>query len=375
MAQWIGRKLAELGVTHEVFKLDSGQLKNHPGYLPSPYDVGGRYVVCARIPGSGSGQSLVLNSHIDAVPIDPDSRWDSDPYLAKWDEGKIFGRGAWDDKAGIVMILAMAEWCMANPLSGDLVLQFVPDDEMSGNGTLSALIHGYIGDGAIIVDGTWPERIVDSHMGQVWFQVNMQGKTAPSCVASRGINPIEAFAGATLDLKTLEERWNKKGTSRWGTMDNPNFVIIGQIQGGGSPFSVPAAISFSGQAGFTPPFSYSEAVAEIEATIKGAALASGLNESAIEFTTTGFDWLSPDRPNVLVQGLKSVIESMTDQEVLISSVTGHCDLRHFVREGMPACLYGPGGGKNAHVENEYYMWDHFPIVLKRLRRFAETWMV
>ena len=63
-----------------------------------------------------------------------------------------------------------------------------------------------------------------------------------------------------------------------------------------------------------------------------------------------------------------------NEEVMIKPVTGHCDLRHFYMSDICACLYGPGGGGGAHVENEYYRLDDFSTVARNIADFIMKWM-
>jgi acetylornithine deacetylase/succinyl-diaminopimelate desuccinylase-like protein len=70
----------------------------------------------------------------------------------------IFGRGAMDDKAGVAICLGLMRVIVEQRLQfdGDLVFQFVLEDEITGNGSLACLEAGHVGDAAVILDGTTP---------------------------------------------------------------------------------------------------------------------------------------------------------------------------------------------------------------------------
>ncbi len=89
----------------------------------------------------------------------------------------MFGRGVMDDKAGVAMMLLLAE-CFLKlgiRLPGNLYLESVIEDEDSGNGTLACTRAGYQAEAAIVIDGNWPFRIIDSHLGQVWLRFEITG--------------------------------------------------------------------------------------------------------------------------------------------------------------------------------------------------------
>ena len=62
---------------------------------------------------------------------------------------------------------------------------------LAGNGTLACSEAGYWCDQALILDGTWPFRAMDSHLGQLWLHLEIQGEAAASCSCARATNPID----------------------------------------------------------------------------------------------------------------------------------------------------------------------------------------
>jgi acetylornithine deacetylase len=132
--------------------------------------------LAARIAGAGGGRSLVLNAHADITPVE--GEWKHPPYSAHVEDGILYGRGAQDDKAGIAIILLVAHTLkMAGVhLHGDLILHSVVEDETTGNGSKALVEAGFGGDGVVICDGTWPERIIYAHLGQLWLDVQLRDR-------------------------------------------------------------------------------------------------------------------------------------------------------------------------------------------------------
>jgi acetylornithine deacetylase/succinyl-diaminopimelate desuccinylase-like protein len=94
----------------------------------------GRSILLARLKGDGSGgKAILLESHMDVVPTDP-TRWKEDPFGAQISDGKMWGRGTIDMKGigtsylyAFIMIHRLKV-----PLTRDVLLMFVPDEEIGG---------------------------------------------------------------------------------------------------------------------------------------------------------------------------------------------------------------------------------------------------
>ena len=87
----------------------------------------------ARVQGAGSGRRLVLNGHLDTFPIG-EAQWEHHPLGGDLEDGRIYGRGACDMKAGVAaLVLAfvtLAEF--RDAWRGELVLTLVGDEETGG---------------------------------------------------------------------------------------------------------------------------------------------------------------------------------------------------------------------------------------------------
>jgi acetylornithine deacetylase len=112
--------------------------------------------VVAVYRGTGGGRSLMLMSHADTVPVGPLHTWSVPPFGGEIHNGKIYGRGAQDDKAGIVAQTFALE-CIHRAglrLKGDVILCSVVDEEGGGSmGSWACLKRGYRADAGIYLDG------------------------------------------------------------------------------------------------------------------------------------------------------------------------------------------------------------------------------
>lgn len=106
------------------------------GIAVKRYESGpGRAILLARLKGNGTGgKAILLESHLDVVPTDP-ARWARDPFGGEIADGRMWGRGTIDMKGiGTSYLYAFIMLHrMKVPLTRDVLLMFVPDEEVGGD--------------------------------------------------------------------------------------------------------------------------------------------------------------------------------------------------------------------------------------------------
>ena len=104
-AKYIHSLCEELGLENDIFTpMDIEGFSEHPDYV-SGRNLENRPNVVARYKGEENVDELMLMAHIDTVPIGDRANWDFDPLLGEVKDGKVFGRGACDDKYAIATAL------------------------------------------------------------------------------------------------------------------------------------------------------------------------------------------------------------------------------------------------------------------------------
>lgn len=159
----------------------------------------GRPSVAARLDGSGDGPTLVLNGHMDTVPVDDADRWARGPFEGAVVDGFLYGRGACDMKAGLAAQIAVAHAVAQAPerLRGTLVLHFAVGEECGEPGTRSLCEAGFVGDVGIVTEPT-ELAISVATRGLVTIRIRIRGRSIHASRAERGSNPVDSL-GSVLD--------------------------------------------------------------------------------------------------------------------------------------------------------------------------------
>lgn len=102
---------------------------------------GGAPAVIARHPAPEGAPTVLLYAHHDVQPEGDAAQWDSEPFEPTERDGRLYGRGSADDKAGIAVHLAAMRAHGGNPPVG--VTVFVEGEEESGSPSLGALLSAH----------------------------------------------------------------------------------------------------------------------------------------------------------------------------------------------------------------------------------------
>lgn len=107
-------------------------------------EAGGKPAVIAKRPGPPGSPTVLLYAHYDVQPVGDRSQWLSDPFVPTERDGRLYGRGCADDKAGIAVHLASLRALGADLPVG--VTVFVEGEEEIGSPSLDRLLDRYRDD-------------------------------------------------------------------------------------------------------------------------------------------------------------------------------------------------------------------------------------
>jgi acetylornithine deacetylase len=374
------QQFQRLGLRVDEFEIDEDQIRKHPGYSPSivPY-AGRRNVVGVHQPkGPVRGKSLILNGHIDVVPVGAARLWTSPPFQPVIDGDKLYGRGAGDMKAGIVACTMAFEALQRLGLepAAPVFLQSVIEEECTGNGALACLVQGYRADAALIPEPI--PGIMTSQMGVMWVAIEVLGTPVHAAVAQTGVAAIEFAQYLCARLKELEAQWNEPANRHphYAHHEHPINFNVGKLSGGEWASSVATQCRADVRIGFYPGMKPAQVRALIEAVLRAAYEAHPKKASVCyELIYQGFqaEGMLVDMNQPMIDTLKECHHEVAGGVVPLVASTATTDARFFqLYAGIPATCYGPLSG-NTHGIDEWVSIDSMMQVSTVLALFMARW--
>ena len=337
--------------------------------------------VIGTLPGN-EDKSLILCGHIDTVPVGNADNWTVDPFGGEIRDGKLFGRGTVDMKAGLAACIAAVEAIKAAgiTLDGRLSVHAVVDEEAGGFGAMDAVAKGHLAKSAIIAEPTW-DKVVPAEGGLEWVRVTLFGRSGHAGMRYNDIFPqpdvpgrllpaVNAIEITTRFLAALKEFEASRCRNNYHPLCPPGLSTInpGVIHGGvgigedglpmirTNPAMTPDRVVLDLDLKFLPHETSAEVRAEFEAFVKAFAELD--------------PWTRQHPPQVMWElgGLHfPPMDTPVDHPLVMSLVEHHSalgvppeirgfdavtDAAHYAGAGVDACIYGPSGD-GFHGDNEY----------------------
>lgn len=365
----VERAIGQIGLTAVALPFEAEHLAGLAGAQPPFSPVAGRRNLVATVRGAGGGRSLILNSHLDTVPEGDGSEWRHAPLSGTIEDGVIYGRGAFDDKAGAVICLALLDRAARRGLRGDVIAQFVLEDETTGNGTLVCLDRGPRADAAVIVDGTRGERGINEHAGNVRFVVKVFGRPASVSVSHMGVNAAELLSRLVIEIRDAVFALNAGNVAPWTQYPSPNQCAVMALDCRETTLTVPAVASAACFATFTPPHCLATFRELLSSVVCRFAARHGLGK----LPELHWGGLAAEPVRSPSAALEEAIRHAAGSAVPFGPSTGTSDLRHFVARSIPCVLFGPGRGHHPHRENESFELASLAETTEIIWRTVEAW--
>ena len=373
------RRFEGLGLAVSELVIDEAAIKDHPGYSPSIVSYDGRVnVIGVHEPRVARGRSLILNGHIDVVPVGAERLWTRPPFEPWIDGDRLHGRGANDMKAGIVaytmafQALQRLGWQPA----ARVTMQSVIEEECTGNGALACLLAGHTADAAIIPEPF--DELLSAQLGVMWMTLDVYGVPVHAAVAQTGIGAIEFAQYLVAELRKLEAKWNEPQHrhSMYCHHDHPINFNLGRIEGGEWSSSVSTHCRVDLRLGFYPGVTPAQVRAEVESLIREAHAAHPARASVkVEVSYHGFqaEGLVVDLQQPALQALMQAHHDITGRPAATRAATATTDVRFFHLYGkIPSTCYGPRGA-NIHGVDEWVSIDSLQQVTAVLALYMARW--
>jgi acetylornithine deacetylase/succinyl-diaminopimelate desuccinylase family protein len=300
----------------------------------------GRPSVLVRSRTRGTGRSLMLCGHLDTVGVGQMG----DPLTPVIDGDRLYGRGAYDMKAGLAAALIACREASRLGLPGEVVVAAVADEEHSSIG-VQEILRRTAADAAIVTEPT-ELMVAIAHRGFVWTEINIVGKAAHGSRPHLGRDAILKAGPILVSLSDLNEQLRGRQHPRLGN----GFVHASIISGGREESTIPDSCVLIIERRTLP----GESVDDVERDI-GELLAS-CRAADPELRVSSHTKLA--RPPFetaddqhIVQVVAAAATKTLGKPAELTGVSYWADASLIASAGIPTVLFGPDGdGAHATVE-------------------------
>jgi succinyl-diaminopimelate desuccinylase len=331
--------------------------------------------IVAAFDGALPGKHLVLNAHMDCFPVAANDQWCHDPWSGDMEDGKIWGRGAADMKAGLAISTLTVRYLsrLRHSLKGRLTFTAVSDEERFGpNGAIFLLSKrpDVLGDCCLSAEPSSPHAIRFGEKGHIWLRFRIATRGGHSAYPHTSQSSTRIAADLIRELYSLEQIKNPVGQHLRdvsGALDLAHgagaslsaekvTVNIGKISGGTKVNMIPSECSF--EVDFRLPLGLDKC-----SLLKDVARIVDRYPEAVfeEFSYAPPNWSDPDgeMPKIIKANAALLFSSMPRTV----SGLGSTDTRLWRARGVPAYIYGPHAHGMGSVD-EYVNVKEFLDILK-----------
>lgn len=320
----------------------------------------------------GSGSPVIgLSGHMDVVSAGNEAAWTSDPFVLEERDGKLYGRGTNDMKAGLLNIvfamIEMKENGLLEEGKGTIKFMATVGEEVGGAGARQLYEEGHMDD----VDFLWVtepsvDDIIFSHKGSMNYRVDSIGEAAHSSMPHLGHNAIDTLAEFIVAMND-KFRTNAPSNETLG-----EFVINATIiEGGQQTNSIPESAHIEINSRTIPELDNQKVKDTFE------ELAAEFNkdgERIIVTNTMDLESVFTDGKSSFVKHMVEVGEKALGWELPIIGSPGVTDAANLLKDKDPSfgfAMFGPGETRMAHKVDEYVDKDIYVKFTKIIQEVCQ----
>jgi succinyl-diaminopimelate desuccinylase len=328
----------------------------------------------------GPGPLVHLNGHIDVVP--PGDGWTVDPFGGLVRDGKIFGRGVCDMKAGIAAAVFAAEAIerAGVTLPGTIEISGTVDEESGGFAGVAHLAErGRIAKGrtdfVIIPEPLDVDRICIGHRGVYWFEVTARGRIGHGSMPFLGVSAIDGMGRLLQSVR--DELMPLLASRRTGVPVVPAgarqaTINVNGIDGGQPVDGIQTpCVADVCRAVFDRRFLIEEGFDATKREVADLVASVAARTNGVRFDVRDLMVVHPTRTpddSPVIGSLERAIQSVLGRPAQLIASPGTYDHKHVARiANVPHCVaYGPGALELAHQPDEYCRIDDIVSATKVL---------
>ncbi len=319
--------------------------------------------------GDGPGPTLMFEGHTDVVTEGDPAEWTDPPFSATIRDGRIYGRGANDMKAGLVCALIATKAIVESgvKLKGNILIGAVCDEEGDMIGIKHFVEQGWADqvDAAIICE---PEEnhLCITQKGVMWIRAVIRGVMSHGAMPLTGVNTVYPMAQFLTLVHSLEEREIvQHGTDQYLGQPSITPTIlrcpnIGEPQKNVMPSSTETILDFRLLPSQEPERLAERVEAMLAATVAvDERLVYEMKVLELRYPTR----TAPEEP--VVTALASAYQDLTRQPPIYGGVPGSTDGTILnARKGIPIVTCGPGDIHIPHHIDEWISIDEIKLAAR-----------
>jgi succinyl-diaminopimelate desuccinylase len=307
----------------------------------------GRMNVVARIPGAEGAKSMIWEGHLDTVQVDGMA----DPFTPRIEGGRLYGRGAVDDKGCLAMFMLAMRAVRQTGCRCDLTFVAAIDEEVTFEGIQHHIRNHPRYDLGIAGEPT-SLQVVSACKGVIRFIVDIHGRGAHAAKPEEGVNALLIAADLLAHLRRY-----MASTERSHPLLGKRTLTCTLMQAGEGANSVPSHAAMTFDFRTLPDQTGDQAWQEIAAVVRAFAEERGqgvdvvMNPAFIDSVSMEVPW----EADIVRQLADTVKDAGLSGEVI--GVPYGSDASKLTRAGTPCVIFGPGRIEQAHAVDEYVDMD------------------
>ncbi len=305
----------------------------------------GRNNVIARVPGQNPARKIVFEAHMDTVSV---KGMTIDPFDPVIRDGKLYGRGSVDTKAGLAGMMHTLATLHASGEKPpcEVWLAAVVDEEFSFRGVVK-LCEDLQADAAVVAEPTEFKCVIASK-GCVRWRIRTRGKAAHSAKPHLGRNAITAMSRIVLALHEDHERLQQSPHPLLG----PGTCNVGVMHGGVQVNFVPDEAVIEIDRRLLPGEEVATVLAHYQSLLDDLALRHPGLAAEMEPPMLQ-DWPFQTAADTSLVTLSQQVLTQMGRDPTVSGVPFCSDASKFARLAIPTLLFGPGSIDQAHAAVEW----------------------
>ncbi|WP_379549977.1 acetylornithine deacetylase [Qipengyuania sp. DGS5-3] len=353
LIEWVESYLAEHGVKAARVADESGDKAN-------------LFATCGPMVKGG----VILSGHSDVVPVEG-QEWSSDPWTAREENGKLYGRGTSDMKSFIALALA---WVPAFVRGSKPVHLAISYDEEVGCKGAPAMIERLrktipLPRVAIVGEPT-SMRIVTGHKGITVHEVQVRGHEAHSSLVNHGVSANAVAIELMHHLMEIARDLRENADPDNGFDPPYPTLTVGVMEGGQAANILAGHARFEFDLRCPPGYDAAEILAPFyeACAAQDAALKGKFPEAGVQVEQLAS---APPMTDAGSEDAVAFVRRLTGENSPPSNVAYATEGGQFQQAGFPTLICGPGSIEQAHQPDEWIALDQLEAGTRFMARLAE----